>query len=377
MSEEVNLQRTARCVPGCHLGHCRLLSEAWFARMLSLERKRSERSRKPFILVLTNIERLGDLNGNHDRFVHQVAMALGSFVRETDTSGWYCDGTVVGTIFTELGSAPVHTAVESITQKVQIALKNHLGADQTAQFVISAHVFPEDWSKKRPEGILDARLYPDLQPRKKPDWLHSTGKRLIDVVLSALGLTVLSPLFLLIAIAVKLSSPGPVVFRQERVGQFGKPFIFLKFRSMRVSNDPTIHVQYVSKLIGGGLKKPDNGVFKIQNDPRITWVGRLLRKTSMDELPQFWNVLRGEMSLVGPRPPLPYEVAVYDIWHRRRLLEAKPGITGLWQVTGRSRVCFDDMVRLDLHYTHSSCLWLDVKILLQTPRAVMAGDGAY
>jgi lipopolysaccharide/colanic/teichoic acid biosynthesis glycosyltransferase len=120
-----------------------------------------------------------------------------------------------------------------------------------------------------------------------------------------------------------------------------------------------------------------NAVFKIQNDPRVTLVGRFLRKTSLDELPQFWNVLTGDMSLVGPRPPLLYEVAVYDLWHRRRLLEAKPGITGLWQVTGRSRTCFDGMVRLDLHYTRSSSLWLDLKVLLHTPGAVVAGDGAY
>jgi lipopolysaccharide/colanic/teichoic acid biosynthesis glycosyltransferase len=144
-----------------------------------------------------------------------------------------------------------------------------------------------------------------------------------------------------------------------------------------VCNESKIHEQYVRKLISGALGVPENGVFKIQNDPRVTAVGHFLRKTSFDELPQFWNVLIGEMSLVGPRPPLPYEVEVYALWHRRRLLEARPGITGLWQVTGRSRTCFDDMVRLDLHYTQSSSLWLDLKILVQTPRAILAGDGAY
>jgi lipopolysaccharide/colanic/teichoic acid biosynthesis glycosyltransferase len=192
-----------------------------------------------------------------------------------------------------------------------------------------------------------------------------------------LALFALSPLFLLIAIAVKLSSKGPVLFRQKRVGQFGKQFTFLKFRSMQVSNESTNHEQYVRNLITAQLEVPENGVFKIQNDPRVTTVGRFLRKTSLDELPQFWNVVTGEMSLVGPRPPLPYEVAVYDIWHRRRLLEAKPGITGLWQVTGRSRTCFDDMVRLDLHYSRHWSLWLDLRILLKTPSAVIAGDGAY
>jgi len=184
-------------------------------------------------------------------------------------------------------------------------------------------------------------------------------------------------LFLLIATAIKLGSKGPVLFRQERIGHLGRPFMFLKFRSMGVSTESTIHREFVRKLINGNLDVPQNGIFKIQNDPRVTRVGRILRKTSLDELPQFWNVLIGEMSLVGPRPPLPYEVEVYDIWHRRRVLEAKPGITGLWQVTGRSRTCFNDMVRLDLHYTQSSSLWLDLKILLQTPQAVLDGDGAY
>ncbi|MGC2193845.1 MAG: sugar transferase [Terriglobales bacterium] len=200
---------------------------------------------------------------------------------------------------------------------------------------------------------------------------------MVDIVLSSLALLVLLPLFLVIAVAVRLSSQGPVLFRQERVGQFGKRFRFLKFRSMQSCSESALHEQYVRKLISGSLGVPENGIFKIQNDPRVTSVGRILRKTSLDELPQFWNVLIGEMSLVGPRPPLPYEVEAYDIWHRRRVLEAKPGITGLWQVTGRSRTCFDDMVRLDLRYTQSSSLWLDLKILLQTPRAVLAGDGAY
>ncbi|MGC2230023.1 MAG: sugar transferase, partial [Candidatus Acidiferrum sp.] len=118
-------------------------------------------------------------------------------------------------------------------------------------------------------------------------------------------------------------------------------------------------------------------VFKITNDPRVTPIGRFLRKTSLDELPQFWNVLRGEMSLVGPRPPVPYEFKIYNIWHRRRVLEVKPGVTGLWQVSGRSRMSFDDMVRLDLRYTQSWSLWLDVKILMATPRAVLTGEGAY
>ncbi len=153
---------------------------------------------------------------------------------------------------------------------------------------------------------------------------------------------------------------------------------------MYTNNDPQVHQEYVQRFIAGQAENnsSENGedrpvVFKITNDPRVTPVGRFLRKTSLDELPQFWNVLRGEMSLVGPRPPVQYEFDVYDVWHRRRVLEVKPGITGLWQVSGRSRTCFDDMVRLDLRYTQSWSLWLDLRILAATPRAVFTGDGAY
>jgi lipopolysaccharide/colanic/teichoic acid biosynthesis glycosyltransferase len=154
---------------------------------------------------------------------------------------------------------------------------------------------------------------------------------------------------------------------------------------MRVSNNDTIHRDFVKSFIAG---KPDSAtdghkdgqkapVYKITNDPRVTSIGRFMRRTSLDELPQFWNVFIGEMSLVGPRPPIPYELEAYDVWHRRRLLEVKPGITGLWQVRGRSSTTFDEMVRLDLQYSRTWSPMLDIKILLDTPRAVLMGDGAY
>ena len=185
---------------------------------------------------------------------------------------------------------------------------------------------------------------------------------------------------MLIALAVKLTSPGPVFFRQVRVGQLMRPFTILKFRTMSVTADHAIHHEFVSRFIQAGTAAPQRPgtpeVFKITNDPRVTRVGGLLRKTSLDELPQLWNVLRGEMSLVGPRPPIPYEVEQYKTWHCRRVLEAKPGITGLWQVTGRSRTTFDEMVRLDIRYARTCSLSNDLKILLATPAAVIAGKGA-
>jgi lipopolysaccharide/colanic/teichoic acid biosynthesis glycosyltransferase len=194
---------------------------------------------------------------------------------------------------------------------------------------------------------------------------------------SLLALTLLSPLYALIAVAIKLTSEGPILFKQDRVGQQGLHFSFLKFRSMYYKNDTKIHQEYTRQLISGkqeGKGADGQGtVYKIKDDPRVTPVGKFLRKTSLDELPQFLNVLKGEMSLVGPRPPIPYEVEVYEAWHRRRYLEAKPGITGLWQVEGRSRTKFDEMVRLDLRYAKNWSPWLDIKLLLRTPAAVFKG----
>ena len=202
----------------------------------------------------------------------------------------------------------------------------------------------------------------------------------MDICGSAAALAILSPAFLVLAGLVKLTSEGPVFFRQQRVGRYGLNFEFLKFRSMYVSTDAAIHKEYVRNFIAGKTASADGSkktVYKLVNDPRVTWIGKFMRRTSLDEIPQFWNVLCGEMSLVGPRPPIPYEIEAYDIWHRRRLLESRPGITGLCQVQGRSRTTFDEMVRLDLQYSRMWSPMLDVKILLQTPRAVFSGDGAY
>jgi lipopolysaccharide/colanic/teichoic acid biosynthesis glycosyltransferase len=197
---------------------------------------------------------------------------------------------------------------------------------------------------------------------------------------SLLAILVLTPVMILIACAIKLTSPGPVFFRQIRLGQSGKGFPFLKFRSMYAKADHAIHEAYIKRFISNHndslTHSGDSRVFKLQADPRVTRVGRFLRRTSLDEIPQFFCVLVGDMSLVGPRPPLPYEFAHYKIWHRRRLLAVRPGITGLWQVEGRSRVKFDEMVRMDIAYARTWSLWTDIKILWRTPRAVVSGNGA-
>ncbi len=205
-------------------------------------------------------------------------------------------------------------------------------------------------------------------------------KRLMDVIGSIVGIILLLPIMVIIAAVVKINSAGPVLFKQKRVGYKGKCFTFFKFRTMFVHNEDQLHQEYVSKLIHGEQDQINYGTkekpcYKIVDDPRITPVGRFLRKTSLDELPQFFNVLKGEMSLVGPRPPIPYEVKEYQNWHLRRILEVKPGITGLWQVSGRSRTTFDEMVRLDIEYAKNWSLWLDMKILFKTFREVLTAQG--
>jgi lipopolysaccharide/colanic/teichoic acid biosynthesis glycosyltransferase len=212
------------------------------------------------------------------------------------------------------------------------------------------------------------------------DW-QLIGKRLVDIVGAFICLIIFSPLMLIIAGITKLTSSGPVLFRQKRLGYQGKTFTFLKFRSMYLDSDEGIHQQYVEKLIQGkhdeiNMGGKDVPYYKLKKDPRVTPWGKILRKSSLDELPQLFNVMMGDMSLVGPRPPIPYELSHYKNWHVKRILDVKPGITGLWQIMGRSKTTFEEMVRLDLQYAKNWNLWLDLKILLGTVRAVFSGKGA-
>ena len=356
-----------------------LISEGLFAKLLSLERKRSERSRKHFVLMLVDAGEL--LRADRTEVaLEQVTAALSLSTRETDIRGWYREDSVVGVILTEFGSSDIRSALDNVFCKVNSALRGNLGTGQMEAIHISFHVFPDDLGNQR-GGPADFRLYPDFLHEEEMKKAARLIKRAIDIAGSLAALILLSPLLLAVAIVIKLTSKGPTLFKQTRVGQYGVRFTFLKFRSMCFRNDPQIHQDYVRRLISGmhnGEQGDANGeVYKIKDDPRITPVGKFLRKTSLDELPQLFNVLKGEMSLVGPRPPIPYEVEAYDIWHRRRFLEVKPGITGLWQVNGRSRTKFEDMVRLDLEYARTWSIGLDFKILLETPRAVFFGEGAY
>jgi exopolysaccharide biosynthesis polyprenyl glycosylphosphotransferase len=357
-----------------------VLTEEMFHRAIVLERKRTERSGKPFVLMLVDAGNCASSQKRSKLFSGIVSPLLLS-TRETDAVGWYKKDFMVGVLFSDIDTMDKSSVLAVMLARMSEVLRDHLEAEQFSRITLSFHVFPEDWTQGSDEPANNPVLYPDLLKRDDSARASRTVKRTLDILGSSLALLIFSPIFLLIAIAIKLSSEGPIFFRQKRIGQYGAMFTFLKFRSMYVNNDASVHKEYVQQLIAGEAERNGNengeGVFKITNDPRITSIGKLLRRASLDELPQFINVLRGEMSLVGPRPPVAYEVEAYDVWHRRRILEAKPGITGLWQVNGRSRVKFDDMVRLDLQYAKTWSPWLDVKILLRTPGAVISGGGAY
>ncbi|WP_263383694.1 sugar transferase [Granulicella arctica] len=266
-------------------------------------------------------------------------------------------------------------AIVTILQKVRSALQHGMTQERYERLDLSYEIFPknaEEQSKSRGE----ISRFPFIPGKDGEKWSRML-KRSVDIAGSCAALLLLSPVLPVIAALVKISSKGPVLFCQKRIGQHGREFMFYKFRTMYVNNDPRIHEDYIAKLISGEIEDKSNGtLFKIVNDPRVTRFGSFLRRTSLDELPQFFNVLLDDMSLVGPRPPLPYEFGRYQAWHRRRVLELKPGLTGLWQVQGRSTTTFDEMVRMDLRYARSRSFWVDLHILCQTPGAMLSGRGA-
>lgn len=354
-----------------------------FQKILYLERKRRERSLKPMLLMLVDITRT--LEDGREPVAVKVVRVLASLTRETDIKGWYREGQIIGVLFTELNLFDDR----EMLKKIEGGLERDLQPELMQKLELSIHVFPKRQETDHCDLAENPALYPDVRRKYSLKRGAFFAKRSLDIVGSISGMILFLPLLLIIPILIRLTSPGPILFRQERLGLYGKKFTFLKFRTMYVNNDATVHQEYVKNLIVGKAEEDDgengnNGgnarkkpVYKITNDRRITPIGQLLRKTSMDELPQFINVLRGEMSLVGPRPAIPYEVQNYALWHRCRVIEVKPGITGLWQVMGRSSTTFNEMVRLDIKYVREWSVWLDLKILAKTPWAVLRGKGAY
>lgn len=346
----------------------KVMPRPYFLKHLRHERLRADRSKAPLSIVLFSFDDDGDgpADGRTRRFLEYLETA----VRETDILGHIGQRRIALLL--------VDTNEEGRKTYVRKLLEGHENFPAT----VIAGTYPDQIFQCLMTDNRDAQE-PDLFFLDLPDCHYRcySLKRALDIVGAIIGIVLFSPLMLLAAIAVKATSPGPVIFRQIRLGESGFPFVFYKFRSMSWEADDRIHRDYVASLIEGNNQTINQGnieapLYKIKSDPRVTWVGRILRSTSMDELPQFFNVLKGDMSLVGPRPPLPYEAERYQSWHFRRIFEMKPGITGLWQVEGRSRTSFDDMVRLDLEYIRNCSLMFDIRILLKTIKVVLRGTGA-
>lgn len=344
------------------------IGEGLFRTLFAVEQRRSERNGRPFLLALIEPVRSTSRGRfTKGRLLEPLPSCLAREVmdctREVDVKGWYRKGSTIGVLYPDTG-------IEShavLAEKLSTAVRSACEHAQHTPLSVSWYAFPPhtNHAECRPCSQTPLR---SLSPMER------IAKRALDIAGALAGLVVFAPAFLLVPIPLKLTSRGPVFFRQERIGKGGKPFTFLKFRSMYLNNDQEIHRAFVSRLIEG---TQEAGVYKIEDDPRVTPVGRFLRKTSLDEIPQFFNVLKGDMSLVGPRPPLPYEVERYNLWHRRRVMETKPGITGLWQVEGRSATTFDEMVRMDLRYVKGASLRLDLLLLFRTVSVLFSGRGAY
>lgn len=404
-----------------------LLDSEDFLNRMRQERLRSERYETPLSFITINIVGLTELlmrtNGKYAQaFIKHVAGVLKNSTRESDIKGWYQDDKIglLAPNTNELGA-------RNLTRNLVKSVVNYSvsGGDlETTDLIQFVNVFSVEtghsyladgqdlYNKKTSPpssekqdvveftqaehlpsrtavlagsvdvAIAERPLSIEILSQDQMQELELKVKRFIDILGSFFGIILTAPLMLIIALSIKLTSRGSALFRQERLGFLGKPFISMKFRTMRVDADSSLHEEYVTKLIKGKNEDINKGstdqpLYKIADDPRVTLFGKFLRKTSLDELPQFFNVLKGDMSLVGPRPPIPYEYDIYKRWHCRRVLEVKPGITGLWQVSGRSSITFDEMVRLDLAYVRNWSLWLDFKIILQTFWAVVSTKGGY
>jgi exopolysaccharide biosynthesis polyprenyl glycosylphosphotransferase len=353
-----------------------IISEQLFRGTLMKERKRADRLNQPLVLLIVSLK--DRVDAQHPSIWVPVIEALATVTRETDVLGWFEAHTAIGIILPEVHDSEA-VRMSQLEDRFCAELVKRSDADTIERLSIRLHLHSDP---KRMAAEARSRIaapdFPESQTRTERATIYDWIKRGLDIIGSSILLALLAPLLVVIAVAVKLKSSGPVFFEQERMGQKMKPFKMLKFRTMHANADHKLHHEYVTRFIqsGSNAQAGDARIFKLTNDPRVTPIGSFLRKTSLDELPQLLNVLRGDMSLVGPRPPLPYEVEQYKSWHCRRVLDAKPGITGLWQVTGRSRTTFDEMVRLDLRYARTCSIWTDIKILLATPAAVFSGKGA-
>ena len=352
-----------------------LQSQERFHALVHRERARADRTQRPFALVSFRISSRYASRRNLLRMAKTALLRS----RVTDDVGWF-ERHIVASLLPETTTQGAWVYAQGVADAVYAKLGFFPE--------VKVYSYPSNWVDRRdPEEYETAVV---RRPRMHQDFPEgpvaaepagsaismerlflrpmSPAKRAMDLVGGWAILLMISPILLVAALAVKLSSPGPVIFRQKRAGIGGRPFIMYKFRSMYIDAE-----QRKAALMH--LSQQDGPAFKMENDPRITFVGRWLRKTSIDELPQLWNVIKGDMSLVGPRPPTFDEVEKYETWFNRRL-EITPGLTCIWQVYGRSRVAFHDWMRMDVRYAGRASLWQDVKLMANTIPAVVFGRGA-
>lgn len=338
-----------------------LVAPAEFARLLNRERARSDRTGEEFSLLVYSPRDDGDATAS----LACLASILRGRLRLTDDAGWIGDRQI-GVLLPMTPGAGAWTVADAVVR----SFPTDITPPNCDVFTYPSHWLTDDGPNGKDIGSplphspaeKPVHAMEPLFMKRTPGW-----KRAIDVTGALLGLVLLSPLLIAIGLAVKLTSRGPVFFRQNRTGQGGRRFTIYKFRSMVADAE-------ASQAALLAMNEQDGPAFKIRKDPRITPLGRLLRKTSLDELPQLWNVLVGHMSLVGPRPLPCSQAAACEQWHHRRL-DVAPGLTCIWQVKGRSRVTFAEWIRMDLRYVTARSLALDLKLLVQTVPAVLAGSG--
>jgi lipopolysaccharide/colanic/teichoic acid biosynthesis glycosyltransferase len=329
-----------------------------FKALVRYERARSDRCGSVFSIILFTIGE--ESHASPEAVIQRIS----GYSRSIDCVGWDSGGQI-----SVLLPDTIKQGADSFGRKVQAELEE----EEKCKVLFDVYCYPENWQFSEKSGLPSGREGKPLDSSQRehaelffidkvPVW-----KRSLDIVGSSLLLIGLSPVFLLLAIYIKVVSPGPAFFKQTRVGYKGIPFTFWKFRTMKCSNDQSLHGNYAKSFIRDG----DTPMEKLDSrDPRIIPGGKAIRKSCMDELPQLWNVLRGEMSLVGPRPCIPYEAMEYLRWHTHRF-DVLPGLSGLWQVSGKSKLTFKQMVRLDIEYCSNITLWGDLKILIRTPFAII------
>lgn len=374
--------------------------------ILARERGRADRNGHEFSFVVFD---MGDAEADNPA-THRLVEALICRVRSTDEAGWF-DEQRLGVVLPDTPTEGAWKLADDICQMIaatapspvcmvytypsqwflddngdssppqvvntpttaassQLGILRPRGFSQTNAYTASA-IQSNALLQRDGKGRAAMALEP-LWVRRMPAW-----KRGLDIVGSLLGIILTAPMMAIIAIIIKLTSPGAIIFKQNRIGYGGRPFTMYKFRSMISGCGYDLHAKYTTQFIEGRAETNNDGVFKLKDDRRVTPVGKFIRKWSLDELPQFFNVLKGEMSLVGPRPYPWYARAHYSRWHRRRTIEAKPGITGLWQVEGRGRVTFEEMVRMDIRYGQSLSFMNDLKLIFRTFKVVLCHTGAY